>query len=66
MTELLEEYERSAAALEERIRALKAAMGAHQWQIAAARARVALLEQELLDLRAAIRQMRRYLEERSL
>lgn len=63
MTELLEEYERSAAALEERIRALKAAMGAHQWQIAAGRARVALLEQELGDLRVAIHRIRGYLEE---
>ena len=56
MTELLEEYERSAAALE-------AAMGAHQWQIAAARARVALLEQEPGDLRAAIHRIKEYLEE---
>ena len=66
MEKLLAQYEESASALERRISQLNAQAREKAWQVAAIRGRIALLTAELLDLRAAIRQMRRYLEERSL
>ena len=66
MEKLLAQYEESASALENRIGQLNAQAREKAWQVAAIRGRIALLTAELLDLRAAIRQIRRYLEERSL
>ena len=62
MEKLLAQYEESASALERRIDQLNAQAREKAWQVAAIRGRIALLTAELLDLRAAIRQMRRYLE----
>lgn len=62
MEKLLAQYEESASALERRIGQLNAQAREKAWQVAAIRGRIALLTAELLDLRAAIRQMRRYLE----
>lgn len=63
MEKLLAEYEESARRIEERVQQLNTQAREKAWQEAAIRGRIALLTAELLDLRAAIRQMRRYLEE---
>ena len=62
MEKLLAQYEESASALERRISQLNAQAREKAWQVAAIRGRIALLTAELLDLRAAIRQMKKYLE----
>lgn len=62
MEKLLAQYEESASALERRISQLNAQAREKAWQVAAIRGRIALLTTELLDLRAAIRQMKSYLE----
>ena len=62
MEKLLAEYEESASRIEERIQQLTTQAREKAWQVAAIRGRIALLTTELLDLRAAIRQMKSYLE----
>ena len=62
MEKLLAQYEESASALENRIGQLNAQAREKAWQVAAIRGRIALLTAELLDLRAAIRQIKKYLE----
>lgn len=62
MEKLLAEYEESASRIEERIQQLNAQAREKAWQVAAIRGRIALLTAELLDLRAAIRQIKKYLE----
>ena len=62
MEKLLAQYEESASALERRIDQLNAQAREKAWQVAAIRGRIALLTAELLDLRAAIRQIKKYLE----
>lgn len=63
MEKLLAEYEESARRIEERVQQLNTQVREKAWQAATIRSRIALLTAELLDLRVAIRQIRRYLEE---